>query len=92
MPSADVALTAAVAQFEAAGGCCRKALRLVCPDLLPFVPALLLLPFLVKLLNAFGNVLTAALTVLYCGTGSDDCSAVDDDTVLLLLGEGRVLW
>ena len=92
MPSVALILTAAVAQFEVAGGCCRKALRLVCPDLTPFVPVLLPLPFLVKLLNAFGTVLTAGLTVLYCGVGSDTGSAGDGNTVLLLLAEGRVLW
>ena len=87
--SAEVTLTATAAQLKAAGGCCRKALKLVCPDLAAFVPVLLLLPFLVRLLNALGNAPPAALTILLRDSST---RSVVSCTVLVLLVEGTVLW
>ncbi len=79
-----LALVAIAVVVTAAGRCCRKVLRLVCPALTPLAPGLLLLPFLETPTPALGIPL-GALWAMTCAVGAVNCSAVEGGFVLLLL-------
>lgn len=79
-----LALVAGAVVVTAAGRCCRKVLRLVCPALPPLAPALLPLPFLETPAPALGIPL-GALWAMTCAVGAVKCSAVEGGSVLLLL-------
>ena len=79
-----LALVAVAVVVTAAGRCCRKVLRLVCPALPPLALALLLLPFLEKPPPALG-VARELFWAMPCAVGAVKCSAVEIGSVLLLL-------
>ncbi len=79
-----LALAAVAVVVTAAGHCCRKVLRLVCPAMPPFAPALLLLPFLETPTPAL-DIPLGALWAMTCAVGAFKGSAMEGRYVLLLL-------